>query len=404
MRRITVTDEQLANIPLRELLSVNDYFYVVIARGGTRILGAFVRFSNDREIFFCTNTSSFDGCFCCEREELGFEYSWSCGSPSLRYARDVVDDNGHGYSFEGIASEEEVNRHEGIGSKVMFLHNEYTANNIYRRIRDYHFSHTQEFNDLVRADKTDNYRIGVELEVECKNADFFAEVTQDLQSNWLFMEHDGSLNSYGIEFITIPLLPKHAKQKATWTDLVEYLKPRAVSWDSGRCGLHIHIGRGILGTTAEEQSETLGKLLYLYHHFMKQHPLNVKIFGREKGYDDREGKVAVADSVKTLGSEVLKIGSIKDKVKTELLDRSNTSRYFDINVSNRNTIEFRKGRGSINALRITAVIEWCELYCLYARKVKWQNISDTDFLNFVTKKMSKSSSLSRYFGSVDVDC
>ena len=403
MRRIIVTEEELANVKLRDLMETLDYFYVKIRRDGLPRIGAFVC-NDDHDVYFCCDLPAFDGCYCNLREDLGFEYSWDCSAFS--YAEELVTDNDCGCEFLGLASQGEIasldsNLEE---SSAMFIHNEYSQHKTYRKIHGYHEHQGENFNDLVSEAKDDHYRIGVELEVECKSRALYEEVTRNVKSNWVFMERDGSLNSYGIEFITIPLLPKHAKSKATWTDLTEYLKTRAVSWDRSNCGLHVHIGRGILGSTAEEQSETIGKLLYLYHHFMKHHSLNVKIFGRSTAYNDHEGMVAEGESVKSLGSECLIIKSVKDKVKNKLIERASSSRYFDVNTDNRHTIEFRKGRGSINPLRITAVVEWCELYCLYARKAKWQNISDTDFLDFVHKKMKKSGSLSHYIGGADADC
>ena len=400
MRRIIITEEQLANERLRDLLDDQEYFLVEVGRdGGEPQTCAFVR--DDDTVFLCSNFGGLDGQFTELREELDYEYSWSCGG--FLFAEQLERDNDHRYKVLGLVLSDGFVEEPLVGEGV-FIHNEYTQSEIYRKQRGYHYHHGRGYNDLVGDVPNDSYRIGVELEVEAKGSNAFEEITGKVRSNWVYMERDGSLNSNGIEFITIPLLPKHAKSKNTWTDLVEYLKPRAVSWDSGRCGLHVHIGRGILGTTAEEQSETLGKLLYLYHHYMKDHVMNHKIFGRERGYEDREGKVVTGESVKALGSEVLAIKSVKDKMKSELINRSHTSRYFDINTENIQTIEFRKGRGSINAVRITAVIEWCELYCLYARKAKWQSISGENFLDFVRKKVKKSSSLAHYIFGADADC
>jgi hypothetical protein len=213
------------------------------------------------------------------------------------------------------------------------------------------------------------------------------------------METDGSLSSRGIEFITIPLRPKDAKKAETWSSLIAYLSKHAKSWNTSTCGLHVHIGREILGRTAEQQSETIGKMLFLYHHWLKDCAMNRAIYGRARGYSDQDAKAVEADAARTLGKEVFKSKKLKDTVKKALIDKSSRGRYFDINLSNSATIEFRRGRGSLNTNRITAVIEYCELICLYAKQAKWENICEADFVEYCRSKIAPTSPLARWITS-----
>lgn len=73
------------------------------------------------------------------------------------------------------------------------------------------------------------HRIGVELEIEA-NSRILRDEIVNRTTNWFTREHDSSLGSFGIELITIPLLPDDAKSYATWQPLCDYLKSRAVSW------------------------------------------------------------------------------------------------------------------------------------------------------------------------------
>ena len=271
-----------------------------------------------------------------------------------------------------------------------FILDSYEKRMIYTGMQGYHDHHGDYLNMPNVPHR--GHRIGVELEVEFKNDDYREDFC-DKTSNWFYLERDGSLGSYGCEIITIPLRPIDAKSEEFWTPLTNHLSPRAKSWDTGRCGLHVHIGREILGRNPEEESETLGKLLYLYHSFVKDTRMNIKIYGRDRGYHDQDGKTRESESAKHLGSEVLKIKSVKDRVKTSMIRHADTDRYFDINIRNEHTIEFRKGRGSINPKRIAMVVDYCERLCIYAKMTPWVQISYEDFVKFLKSTVTNSNLL-----------
>lgn len=258
----------------------------------------------------------------------------------------------------------------------------------------YHYHHGCHLNaPMVRFN---GHRIGIELEVEFDNSEDRDEFNS-IASNWFYRERDGSLGNYGVEIITIPLLPQDAKDEEMWRSLCERLR-KARSWDTGRCGLHVHIGREILGKNEDVRQETLGRMLYLYHEFLKQTRLNVKIFGRERGYHDENGQTMESRAAKVLGNGIFKDASVKDRVKQSLIDKGDETRYFDINLQNPATIEFRKGRGSINAKRIAMVIEWCEIICKYSRQTPWSQIGYEDFVNYA-KIVAKGETLKAYLNS-----
>lgn len=267
---------------------------------------------------------------------------------------------------------------------MKYIKNDYQREVMYRGQRSYHFHHGVEPNEPIKPFR--GWRIGVELEVEFRDKDERTDFA-DAASNWFYRESDGSIgsvDSYGIEIITIPLLPKDAKDEQFWEQLTDELQDKVNAWDTnGRCGLHIHIGREILGKTPEQQSETIGKLLYLYHHFVKETRLNVKVFGRDRGYNERDGKTPTGDAAKMLGSKVLRDKDIANRVKRDMIYKSEQTRYFDINLTNDHTIEFRKGRGTVNPKRIAGVIEYCELMCLYAKITPWQQIDYNDFVSYL---------------------
>lgn len=272
-----------------------------------------------------------------------------------------------------------------------FFSSNYKCQVTYTGLHSYHYHHGEHKNEPTRP--FTGHRIGVELEV-CFNSEEECNTFVAKPSNWFFRERDGSLDMYGCEIITVPLLPDDAKSVDFWKVVTNDLQGHARSWETNCCGLHVHIGREILGCNEEERSETLGKLLYLYHHCVKEMFLNSRIYGRTTGYHEIDGKTDVGNAVSLLGKEVLRIKSVRDNIKNSMTRRSSRDRYYDINITNGPTIEFRKGKGSINAKRIAAVVEYNEKLCLYAKNTPWTQISQEDFVAYL--KATASDTLKEY--------
>lgn len=274
------------------------------------------------------------------------------------------------------------------GTAVELVSDHYTKDTMYHGQGSYHAHHGEDLNEPTGS--WSGHRIGIELEV-CGNSGTAKRAINRMRSNWFYQESDSSLDSYGVEIITIPLLPKDAKDVEFWRPFVDAISPLATSWSQSCCGLHVHIGRELLGDNAEEKSETLGKLLFFYHHMVLDNSaaveLNKKIYGRAHTYHEQDGKTvegkAAKDAVTAFGSSLLKVKEVKDKVKKSMVARANTDRYFDINIQNSATIEFRKGKGSICAERIVAVIAWSELMVKYAKATEWDALSWDGFLNWI---------------------
>lgn len=323
-------------------------------------------------------------------------YSWASDKEKSVY--DILDayadrqGNFDIYDIEEISQVMKID--ESLPDEIImeFVHPNYTRDYTYTGMGGYHDS--VNWNDPIKTDK--KYRIGVELEIEAKSSTL-KSLINETKSNWFYQQRDGSLGSNGIEIITVPLQRKDAIARSTWRELVEYLSDKAEAWKKTSCGLHVHFGREILGDTAEQQSETIGKMLYLYHHFLNRTPINEKIYGRSRTYNEQVGTSETAAAAKKLGSDVFKVKEIKDRVKGALTTASSTGRYFDINLRNANTIEFRKGKASINVDRIIAVIRWSELIVLYSKKANWTKISYDNFMAYVSKNITETEPLAKYF-------
>lgn len=270
-------------------------------------------------------------------------------------------------------------RHTIKERKIDFVSNNYDKRNYYT---GYHGYHSHRYDRLNKPKKSAPYLFGVEMEVEF-NSDEDREDFTDKTSNWFYCERDGSLCDSGCEIITVPLLPSDAKKMSFWEPLTSYLEERANA--SARCGLHVHISRSILGE-GDVFNYNLGKLLYAYHHHWAETWHNIKIAGRARAYHACDGKTAAGDAATFLGGKVFAATSVRDKVSDSMRSKSCSDRYYDINITNSNTIEYRKGAGTINPERVTMLVEYFELLCKYACQAKWQNISEDDIHSFLLKK------------------
>ena len=272
---------------------------------------------------------------------------------------------------------------ESHDEPLSFISSNYAEHSIYEGKHSYHHSHNLDlFKNTYKGGDTSPYRVGIELEVECTSEENYCDVTEGFKSNVMLMERDGSLGDYGIEFISIPLMPSDARSEVFWRPLVGVLKPRAESWNKSTTGLHVHVGREAFGLTDEERDETLFKLVYLYYGCdLKESRRNIKVFGRDKIYDDENPSLDLVKASATLGGEVFKSPEIKTKVK-ENAKALGYSRYVDINITNCATIEFRKGKGSINERRIAGVVDWCLMMVDYARETPLEEISRDGFIDY----------------------
>lgn len=277
----------------------------------------------------------------------------------------------------------------------------YSTDNIYQGQNSYHASHTAGYLNQPAMPFT-GYRIGVELEVEANSSTLRSEIIRKT-SNWFTRESDSSLGDYGIEFITIPLLPEDAKSYTTWQPLCNYLTAKAKSWDTGRCGLHVHIGREILGTCETERQMTLGKLLIFYQGDVENWVKATAVFGRSRCYHQPDGDTDEIKAVKCLGTCVLKDPDVFAKVDTAMKSKFGTGRYYAVNLQNRNTIEFRKGRGSINADRIIAVVTMTEAICLFARETQPQDLTLENFQQWLFLNVPCGNPLFRYLNIMQPD-
>lgn len=318
-------------------------------------------------------------------------------SPFSRYTYETVGDSatwnegGTPMAF-GSLFEEEVRA--GASISGVAVKDGYSRNQTYTGMNGYHHYSHSSYNRPLSTDKP--WKIGVELEVYARNQSDFNTIT-GARSNWFQCERDGSLTqrSFGVEIKTIPLNACDAKSVDFWNEPMARLKELALSKGQTSTGLHVHIGKEILGRTDEERRRTIDKLTWFYYYLVEDipanHAKNVTICGRESGYGAPLGfgKTPIAEFAKKVGFEnVTKSSDAFDEMAGTIREAAQNARH-DINLAhldNYGTIEFRKGKGCIGKTRMAAIVTWWEQMCLYCRETQPNELSFDAFFEKVTRE------------------
>ena len=308
---------------------------------------------------------------------VGDDAVWNDGDAVLDYASLFEEQSRMRASISGVAVK------EGYAQTAT-----YSGMNGY-----HHYSHTN-YNAPLTTDKP--WKIGIELEVYGRTRSAFETIT-GARSNWFQCERDGSLteSSFGVEIKTIPLLACDAKSVDFWHEPMARLKQLAVSKDRHTTGLHVHIGKEILGSTDAERRRTIDKLTFFYYYLVEDipenHAKNVTICGRERGYgaDPGFGKTELSEFAKTIGFDaVTKNGAAFTQMAGGIRNVVEGGRH-DINLAHLNgygTIEFRKGKGAISKTRMVGLVTWWEQMCLYCRETPADQLSFDAFFEKVTRE------------------
>lgn len=229
-------------------------------------------------------------------------------------------------------------------------------------IHGYHHSHNHSVVFFGGNDDGKTLFEGVELEVD--NGDYddrqstAKAMLECMPTNFITMEHDGSLDS-GFENITQPAtLEYHTSIKSNYEDMFAVAKDNGFrSHNTSTCGYHIHFNRSFF---EDKEDECIAKLLYLVEKFWDE---LVKFSRRNYANLDRWAK---------------KYNKTPNEV-VEDMKCCNLDRYHAINLTNRATIEFRMFRGTLN---IETFIATLQLVDTIVRYVKDHTNNDIQSLQF----------------------
>jgi hypothetical protein len=186
-----------------------------------------------------------------------------------------------------------------------------------------------------------------------------------------YLKQDGSLD-YGFELVTHPMSHDYYKNEAhDLFRVIEGLRTnyRVKSWDARTCGLHIHISR--TGFNGGAHMHRFLNLIYSNAEFYSA------LAGRSS---ERWAKFTDADVWEKTEDEngwpirtrVTKGRSFKDKIE----NGRRSDRYSAVNTQNRETLEMRIFRGTVNSDTIKSQLDLAHASVEYTRVMSVQQVRE----------------------------
>lgn len=236
--------------------------------------------------------------------------------------------------------------------------------------------------DAIFHSTKDDERLffGIEIEVEAlDDLRESAEYAHQLESMDLaYLKHDGSLSN-GFEIVTHPMSHDFFKNEAgDFFAVMEGLRSqrgiRVKSWDTRTCGLHIHISRS--GFSGGAHMHRFLNLVYTNPDFYStlagrtsdQWAKFTDIIKREYKRDANGERIYLDDS---RGYEIETKRTFMHKLDNE----RNSDRYSAVNTLNRETLEMRIFRGSVNSDTIKSQLDLAHASVEYTRNLTVQDVT-----------------------------
>ena len=166
----------------------------------------------------------------------------------------------------------------------------------------------------------------------------------------IYCKHDGSLER-GLEIVSHPMSIEYHMNQMPWCNVIAKAKELGyTSHLAGTCGLHIHVSRAAFGDTEAEQDVRIARILFFIERFWEE----LLKFSRR--------------TQSQLEQWAARYGYQNEPM--EILDRAKQGRsrrrYACVNLTNRDTIEFRMFRGTLNLNTFLATLQLVDRICTLA--------------------------------------
>jgi hypothetical protein len=230
------------------------------------------------------------------------------------------------------------------------------------------------------------YHFGFELEVEARGSSgrhHGASLVTEAIGGRAYLKEDGSLNE-GFEIVTHPHTLETYQKEFNWDVLDRLRREGYRSWNTGTCGLHVHVSRTAFGDgdpweypiSDKERSTRILKRQAHELRFMKL------------VYDNQRQVERIAGRSNNSYATFEDKGNLVRKIK---YGHQSNGRYSAINTENDSTIEIRVFKGSLRKERVLSAIEFVHACVEYTRDVKVTNhnhaLSWLKFTGYVSSHM-----------------
>lgn len=208
--------------------------------------------------------------------------------------------------------------------------------------------------------------VGLELEVYAQNRCIFAN-----KSNFFYLQRDGSLSegSGGVEITTLPMsFDSLIKDNGGIDILTKDFMPRfsCYSQRTPETGFHIHLSKVNFNKNV---CVLLKKAFYCFPY-----DFITELFGRTNTHYCTAEK-----DIQRLMSYGIHPNSASEQGLEKIFQPYCESRYFELNFTNPKTVEFRRGKGTVDAICIKAILDFC--YHIYKYSIESQNLYKADLLS-----------------------
>lgn len=257
------------------------------------------------------------------------------------------------------------------------------------KIKNYSYKPTPIFYGNNEDKEYKTIYLGIEWETEPKNrynCDNKNETIRDFLKIWntkdkqvFYAKEDGSLGN-GAEFVSHPMTLNYIiKNKNKFKECCELLKNNDFrSHDGGHCGIHIHISKNAFGNSASEIEKNVNKLILFTEFYKKE----LETFSRREDY-------GYCQFLSKSGAYSNYSDSIYKKLNTDIIKKyKDYDRYLVVNTKNKNTIEIRVFRGTLEYTSLMAIFEFVNNLVKVIRtnstsKITWNKVVDYGTTKFL---------------------
>lgn len=248
--------------------------------------------------------------------------------------------------------------------KVLFAHPAIPKIFVSTKQRSYHY-----FPDVWARPDNDNLNeplVGLELEVYARNKYIFEN-----KSNFFYLQRDGSLSEEngGTEITTIPMPFEELIREGGGIDiLTKDFMPRfsCYSQKATETGFHIHLSKINFN---RKVCVLLKKAFYCFPY-----AFITELFGR-----NNTGYCRAEPQIQNLMEFGIHPSAASDLGLEKIFQPYCDTRYLELNFTNSKTIEFRRGKGTVDSVSIKSILDFC--YQIYKYSMEAQNLYKSDLLN-----------------------
>lgn len=208
--------------------------------------------------------------------------------------------------------------------------------------------------------------VGLELEVYARNKYIFEN-----KSNFFYLQRDGSLSEEngGVEITTVPMSFDELIKEGGGIDiLTKDFMPRfsCYSQKDNSTGFHIHLSKIKFNT----------KVYILLKRAFYCFPYNflTELFGRTNG-----GYCSAEPQIQRLMEFGIHPSAASASGLEKIFQPYCDSRYLELNFTNRKTVEFRRGKGTVDTICIKSILDFC--YHIYKYSIEAKDLYKSDLLS-----------------------